>query len=57
MCIRDRYRTAAKDIMAAAMTRLDENGALPKVDEQAFFVGCPAYRACLLYTSTNASAF
>ena len=39
------YRTAAKDIMAAAMTRLDENGALPKVDEQAFFVGCPAYRA------------
>lgn len=38
-------RQHAREIMAAAITRLDDNGPLPAVDAQAFFVGCPAYRA------------
>lgn len=39
------HRRLAREMMAAALTRLDENGPLPPVDETAFFVGCPAYRA------------
>lgn len=39
------HRKAARHIMEQAMTRLDENGVLPPVDEHALFVGCPAYRA------------
>ena len=39
------HRDAARRMMAAAITRMDENGPLPAVDERAFFTGCPAYRA------------
>lgn len=39
------HRAAAEAMMAAAIARLDHNGPLPPVDETAFFVGCPAYRA------------
>lgn len=39
------YHAAAQAMMDTAITRLDENGPLPLVDEDAFFISCPAYRA------------
>ncbi len=41
----ERHRTAARKMMEAAITRLDENGPLPEVNEHTLFLGCPAYRA------------
>ncbi|MEG1068975.1 MAG: glycoside hydrolase family 3 protein [Ruthenibacterium sp.] len=38
---------AAQKMMQSAITRLDKNGALPAVNAQTFFVGCPAYRATI----------
>ena len=40
-------------MMAAAITRMDENGPLPAVDERAFFTGCPAYRATFVSSAPD----
>lgn len=39
------HREAAQAMMRAAIARVDMGGVLPPVDENAFFIGCPAYRA------------